>query len=143
MPVNLRTLPASVTTQLYRGTGRLASAVQHVRSLDADLLENDRSYLLLVDTPGADAGGLDIRYYDGHVQVTVERERPTEESTGASYRGRAVELSTEITLPDDAVVDPEAGTARLSPVGTVKIELPKATETEPAEAAGEEIPIDD
>jgi len=141
--VNLRTLPASIATQLYRGTGRLASAVQHVRSLDADLLENDRSYLLLVDTPGADAAGLDIRYYDGHVQVTVERERPSEEWVEARYRGRTVELSTEISLPDDAVVEPEAGTARLSPVGTVKIELPKASDTEPAEAVSEEIPIDD
>lgn len=142
--VNLWTVPRAIGTHLYRATGHAARTVQHVRPLDTDLLENETSYLVLVDTPGVDAAGLDIRYLDGRVQVSVERARPDDASTEGLFLGRAMELTTEVSLPEDAVVDPESGTARLSPVGTVKIELPKEEEPDEGSATvGEEIPIDE
>lgn len=142
--MNPRTLPATIGAQLFRASGRVARTVQHVRTLPADVLENESTYLVLVDTPGAEPSGLDIRYLDGRLQIAVERTRHHDRNATGTVLGRAMELSTDVTLPEDAVVDPESATARLSSVGTVKIELPKEAGPDDTESAvGEEIPIDD
>lgn len=124
--------------------GRLARSIQSIRSLDADLLENEHSYLVVVDIPGVQSNELDIRYVDG--RITLSCERTPGESVGRTHRylGRARSLSGSISLPDDALVDPEAAEARLSPRGTVSITLPKESrEDRSASTVGEEIPIDD
>lgn len=141
--MNPRALPATIGSQLYRGTGRIARTVQHVRPLPTDVLENQSKYLVLVDTPGVEPAGLDIRYLDGRLQITVDRTRHWNGAETLRVLGRATELTTEVALPENAVVDPESATARLSKVGTVKIELPKETSTDAEAAVGEEIPIDD
>lgn len=142
--MNPRALPATVGTQLFRASGRVARTVQNVRTLPADVLENESTYLVLVDTPGVEPSGLDIRYLDGRLQIAVDRTRHHERNATGTVLGRAMELSTDVSLPEDAVIDPESATARLSAVGTVKIELPKeAAPDETESAVGEEIPIDD
>lgn len=141
--MNPRALPSTIGSQLYRGTGRIARTVQHVRPLPTDILENRSKYLVLVDTPGVEAAGLDIRYLDGRVQIAVDRTRHRDGGESLQVLGRAMELTTEVTLPEDAVIDPESATARLSPVGTVKIELPKEAPSDADGTVGEEIPIDE
>lgn len=142
--MNPRALPATIGTQLFRASGRVARTVQHVRTLPADVLENESTYLILVDTPGVEPSGLDIRYLDGRLQIAVDRTRHHDGSASGKVLGRAMGLSTDVTLPEDAVIDPESATARLSPVGTVKIELPKEAPSDDTESpVGEEIPIDE
>ncbi|WP_247728303.1 Hsp20/alpha crystallin family protein [Halovivax limisalsi] len=142
--MNPQSLLESGREHLHRQVGRLARSLQSIRSLDADLLENETSYLVVVDAPGVRAADLDIRYVDG--RISISSDRSLRESVGFTrhYVGRTRSLSGSITLPDDAVVDPEAAEARLSRLGTVNITLPKDSPADrPDSAVGEEIPIDD
>ncbi|MFC3957348.1 Hsp20/alpha crystallin family protein [Halovivax cerinus] len=138
-----RTVPRSIVDLVYRGVGQVTRTIQRVRTLDSDLLETDGSYLLVVDTPGADTAALDIRYLEGQIQVVVDRPRTTDTTYRTRFLGRSTTLAADIALPDDAVVDPETATARLDSLGTVKIELPKETAADEDRPQGEEIPIDD
>ncbi|WP_254862513.1 Hsp20/alpha crystallin family protein [Halovivax gelatinilyticus] len=141
--MNPRTVVRSLGDRLYRGVGRATRSVQSIRPVDADLLENETSYLVAVDTPGVESSDLDIRYLDGRVTVTCDRNHLNSDRFERRFWGRTTTLSGSISLPDDAIVDANEAEARLTSVGTVRIELPKESPETRAEPAGEQIPIDD
>lgn len=126
---------------LYRQLGRASGRIQNQRSLPVDLLENDDSYLVVFDAPGAEPDDVQVRYMDGTVKISVDRFRPFRDSYEMRFPGRGTNLSGTADLPADAVVDPNAGTATLSDTGSLRIEIPKASTLQ--EPAADDIELDD
>jgi HSP20 family molecular chaperone IbpA len=119
----------AVAEALVRGTlervGRVVGRVQEERPPPADLLESDEAYLVVVDAPGATAEGIEVRYVEDRVVVTVDRVRESNPGFEMRFPGRGRRLTAEVELPEDAVVEPETATAELREDGTLQITLPK------------------
>lgn len=141
--MNFETVRKSIGSTLYRQIGRASSHVQKTRALPVDVLETDDSYLVVFDAPGVETDDVQVRYLDGTVKLRIDRFREFYDGYEMRFPGRSMELDGEAELPDDAVVDPEAATARLSEFGTLKIEIPKDGADTTGEAEPEEIAIDD
>lgn len=123
--MTLKDIGGSVGNVLYRQLGRVSSYTQRSRSLPADILENDTSYLVVFDAPGAEAEELQVRYLEGTVGINIDRFRRFHDGFRMRFPGRSMSLEGEAELPDDAIVEPDAGTARLTEVGTLNVEIPK------------------
>ena len=139
--VKFRELGSSVGSTLYRGIGRASSQVQEIRSLPVDILEDEESYLVVFDAPGAEKEDVQVRYLDGSVRIRIDRFRTYHDGFEMRFPGRGMALDGEAELPDDAIVDPDAGTARLTEHGTLHVEIPK--EESDLEAEADAIEIED
>ena len=133
----------SITHALYRQLGHANSYVQKTRPVAVDLLENDEAYLVVFDAPGTEQEDVQVRFVNGSVRIRIDRFREFHDGYVLRFPGRSMELDGDATLPADAVVDPETATARLSEVGTLKIEIPKGQPQESAASEPEEIAIED
>ena len=127
---------------LYRGVGRAKGQVQEQRSLPVDVLENDDAYLVVFDAPGAEQDDVQVRYVNGTVRVRIDRFREYHEGFDMRFPGRGMALDGEAELPEDALVDPDTGMARLTEYGTLNIEIPKETTVDDT-AEPERIEIDE
>ncbi len=125
--MRFKDLGKSVGNALYRQVGRASGRVQNHRSLPVDILENDTAYRVVFDAPGAESDDVQVRYLDGTVRIQIDRFRQFHEGYEMQFPGRGMSLSGDAELPADAVVDPDAGTARLSETGTLSVEIPKAS----------------
>ena len=125
--MRLNALGKSVGNALYRQIGRASGRVQNHRSLPVDVLETDTAYRVVFDAPGAESDDVQVRYLDGTVRIQVDRFRQFHEGYEMQFPGRGMSLSGDAELPADAVVDPDAGTARLSETGTLTVDIPKAS----------------
>ena len=134
-------LRSSLGNTLYRGVGRASGQVQEFRSLPVDVLEDDESYLVVFDAPGAKKEDVQVRYLDGSVRIRTDRFRTYHDGFEMRFPGRGMALDGEAELPDDAIVDPDAGTARLTEYGTLHVEIPK--EAADLEAEADAIEIED
>lgn len=123
--MSLKDIGSSVGDVLYRQIGRANSHFQTQRPLPVDILENDTSYLVVFDAPGVEPEDVQVRYLDGTVRIQIDRFRQFHEGHTMRFPGRGMTLNGEAELPNDAVVAPDAGTARLSETGTLSIEIPK------------------
>jgi len=123
--VGLKNVTDSISNTLYRQVGRASSQVQKNRSLPVDILENETSYLVIFDAPGAEKEDIQVRYLGGTVKVRIDRFRAYHEGFEMRFPGRSMAIDGEAELPDDAVVSPDAATARLTDTGTLNIEIPK------------------
>lgn len=132
----------SIGDTLYRQIGRASSQVQNNRPLEVDVCEDDDSYLLVFDAPGAEKDDVQVRYLGGTVKLRIDRFRTFREGFDMRFPGRSMSLDGEAALPDDAVVDPDAATATLTEAGTLEIEIPKESALE-ADTDVEEVPIED
>lgn len=117
----------SLGSTLYRGIGRANGQLQEQRPLPVDVLEDDDSYLVVFDAPGADGEDVQVRYVHGTVKVRIDRFREFREGFDMRFPGRGMALDGEAELPEDALVDPDTGMARLTEYGTLNIEIPKET----------------
>jgi len=134
----LRDIGRSVGNAVLEGVGRAASRVQESRSLASDLLESDDAYLVVMDAPGATTSDVQVRYRDGAVLVRIDRFREYHEGFEMRFPGRGLSLDGRVSLPADAVVDPDRATATLRENGTLSIRVPKRTaESEPVEVGDE------
>lgn len=133
--MTLRDIGESLSSALYRQIGRANGRVQSHRSLPADILENDSSYRVVFDAPGAEPDDVQVRYLDGNVKIRVDRFRQFYEGYEMRFPGRGMALNGDAELPTDAVVDPDAGTARLSETGTLSVEIPKDSAIDADETA--------
>lgn len=131
--MNLSNLGKSVGSTLYRQIGRANGRVQTHRSLPVDILENDTSYRVVFDAPGAEPDDVQVRYLEGNIKIRIDRFRQFREGYEMRFPGRGMSLNGEAELPTDAVVDPDAGTARLSETGTLSVELPKDSAVDEAD----------
>ncbi|WP_290810076.1 Hsp20/alpha crystallin family protein [Halovivax sp.] len=148
--MSFRGVRDAVGRRLFRGLGRTNGHIQKTKPVPADVLENGSAYLVIFDTPGTEPDDLEIRYLNGRVKIRIDRFRAYYDGFEMRFPGRSTELDGAVELPADAIVDPEAATARLSEVGTVKIEIPKESSApidesngDEPESEAEEIPIDD
>lgn len=128
--MTLTELGKSVGSALYRQVGRANGRVQNHRSLPVDILENETSYRVVFDSPGAEPDDVQVRYLEGNVKIQIDRFRQFHEGYEMRFPGRGMSLSADAELPPDAVVDPDAGTARLSETGTLSVEIPKDSAVE-------------
>lgn len=128
----------SIGNTVLEGIGRAASRVQETRPIDADLLESDDAYLVILDAPGATASDIQVRYRNGAVLARIDRFREFHEGFEMRFPGRGLSLDARVALPRDAIVDADHATATLRENGTLAIELPKRT----AEDRGESVPIE-
>lgn len=135
--MSLNDVRRSISSTLYRQVGRANSRVQEHRSLPVDILEDDDSYLVVFDAPGVETDDVQVRYLDGNVRIQVDRFREFHEGFEMRFPGRGLALGGEAELPDDAIVDPDAATARLTEIGTLNIEIPKEEPHDESEADSE------
>ncbi|MHC3438914.1 Hsp20/alpha crystallin family protein [Natrialbaceae archaeon A-gly3] len=135
----------SLGSTLYRGIGKAKAQIQEQRSLPVDVLENEDAYLVVFDAPGAEQEDVQVRYVHGTVKVRIDRFREFREGLEMRFPGRGMALDGEVELPEDALVDPETGTARLTEQGTLNIEIPKdvSTDDDGEDADPERIEIDE
>ncbi|MFB1063574.1 Hsp20/alpha crystallin family protein [Natrinema sp. H-ect4] len=140
--MTLKDLGKSVGSALYRQVGRANGRVQNHRSLPVDVLENDASYRVVFDAPGAEPDDVQVRYLEGNVKIRIDRFRQFHEGYEMRFPGRGMSLSADAELPTDAVVDPDAGTARLSETGTLSVEIPKDSAVSDASDAESDTKID-
>ena len=119
----------SIGNAIFENLGRAAGRVQENKPLPADLLESDDAYLVVFDAPGAIASDLQVRYVEDRVEVRLDRFREFYDEFEMRYPGRGLALDGSVTLPDDAVVDPDEATATLKQDGTLHVRVPKATDS--------------
>ncbi|WP_255170168.1 Hsp20/alpha crystallin family protein [Natrononativus amylolyticus] len=132
--MSLKDFTNSVGNTLYRQVGRASSQFQRQRSLPVDILENDEAYLVVFDAPGVDTEDVQVRYLEGTVKIRLDRFREFHDGYEMRFPGRSMSLEGEAELPDDALVDADAGTARLGEHGSLRIEIPKAEAAETTDA---------
>ena len=123
--MNFKNIGRSVGNALYRQVGRANGHVQNHRSLPVDILESESAYLVVFDAPGSEPDDIQVRYLSGSVRIRIERFREFRDGYEMRFPGRGMDLDGEAELPADAIVDPDAGTARLTENGTLRIEIPK------------------
>lgn len=121
-----------VESAVLDGIGRTTSRVQKRMPLPVDLLESDEVYLAVFDAPGTMGSDIDVRFDDNTVSVHIDRFRDYYEDFELRLPGRGMTLNGSVTLPEDAAVDPERATARLTKSGTIQVEIPKV-EPEPSD----------
>ncbi|MFP9191640.1 Hsp20/alpha crystallin family protein [Natronosalvus vescus] len=124
--MSLRSFRETVGDAVYRQVGRASSHVQEHRSIPVDVLENETSYLVVFDAPGTEPADLQVRYLEGRVKIRIDRFRSYHDGFDMRFPGRGMALDGEAELPDDALVNPDDGTATLTDVGTLEISIPKA-----------------
>jgi HSP20 family molecular chaperone IbpA len=115
----------SLGDTIFETIGRAAGQVQETTRLQADLLESDDAYLVVFDTPGANASDLQVRYIDDRIEVQLDRFRSFYDDYELRFPGRGLSLDGSITLPDDADIDPDSASATLKPTGTLHVRVPK------------------
>ncbi|OVE84557.1 Hsp20/alpha crystallin family protein [Natronolimnobius baerhuensis] len=123
--MTLREFGRSISNNVYRQVGRTNSYLQSNRSLPVDVLESESAYLVVFDAPGTEPEDIEVRYLSGSVKIRLERYREFRDRYDVRFPGRGLELDGDVALPGDAVVNPDAGTARLTEHGTLRIEIPK------------------
>ena len=121
----IRELGRSLGNTVLEAVGRASSRVQERRPLPVDLLESDDAYLAVFDAPGATSSDVQVRFENDTIAVRIDRFREFREGYEARIPGRGLSLDGEITLPDDADVDPDAATSTLRENGSLEVRIPK------------------
>jgi len=115
----------TVTNAVLKRVGRTRARMQEKRPLPVDVLESEASYLVVFDAPGTRASDVQVRFVDGEVRIRIDRFRDFYEGFEMVIPGRGLALDGSATLPEDAMVDPNAATATLTDHGTLEVEVPK------------------
>ncbi len=99
----------------------------------ADLLEDDESYLLVVDLPGATAETVDVTLEGGRLRIEARKEKAVPREFSYIAEERALFLDADLPLPPDATgADAEGSIER----GVLTLTLPKSDAD-----GGEQVPI--
>lgn len=95
-------------------------------SVFVDVFDGDDAYLFVVDVPGVDADGVDVRV-EGRTLV-VDAHRSKDAPEGFDYRSedRSLFLDLELPLPPDAT---DEGASASVDAGVLEVRLPKRGET--------------
>ena len=137
----IREVGTSIGRSVLDGIGRAASRLQERKSLPADLLESNDAYLAVFDGPGTTAADVSVRFEGNTVSVSIDRFREFYDGYEMLFPGRGLALNGDVTLPDDASVDPDRAEATLTRNGTLEVLIPKVSEGA-AEETDEETSID-
>jgi len=99
----------------------------------ADLLEDDGSYILVVDLPGATAETVDVTIEGGRLTIEARREKAVPREFRYLSEERALFLDAELPLPPDATGAEAEGSIER---GVLTLKLPKSDAD-----GGQRIPI--
>jgi HSP20 family protein len=132
----IRELGDSIGSTVLESVGRTLGRAQERRPLPVDLLESDDAYLAVFDAPGAETTDIQVRYDGGAIIVRIDRFRELREGFEMQFPGRGLSLDGRVELPDDAIVDPDSGTATLKDDGTLHVTVPKADDHGHGDEAG-------
>lgn len=102
-------------------------------AVSVDLFENDESYLLVIDLPGASAEETTVSTAEDTLHVRATRSLDITEEATVIEQHRAPRRSLDLPLPADA--DAENATASIAD-GVLEIRIPRTT-------PGTTIPIED
>lgn len=122
----MRGVAESIGDTVFGTLGRVMARTQEKRSLPVDLLESDDAYLAIFDAPGVERNDVAVRFEDGEIHVRIDRYRGPHEGFEMTVPGRGLALDGSVSLPEEAVVDPEGATATLREDGTLHVRVPKA-----------------
>lgn len=128
--MSLRTFGRTVGMSVGKTLGRLFGRLQNSKSLPADVLESEDTYLVVFDAPGAETSDVQVRYDDGRVDVHIDRFRKFREDYELRFPGRGLAFEGSAQLPPDAIPSTEAATATLRDNGTLVVEIPKLSQTD-------------
>jgi len=92
----------------------------------ADVLEDDDSYLVVLDLPGATAETVDIDVDRGKLAIEARRTKDVDRSFRFLSEERSLFLDVDLPLPPNTV--PSDATASIAR-GVLEIELPKQSAT--------------
>lgn len=99
----------------------------------ADLLEDETSYLLVIDLPGVSAETVDVTVEGGRLRIEARREKDVPREFSYLDEERSLFLDADLPLPPDATgADAEGSIDR----GVLTLTLPKSD----AEG-GKQVPI--
>lgn len=88
----------------------------------ADVLESEDAYLLVLDLPGVNSGGVELSVEHGLLSVEASRKQDIPAEFDSVAEGRQTDLSFEFPLPMDATgEDAEASMEG----GVLELTLPK------------------
>ncbi|PSQ45244.1 molecular chaperone Hsp20 [Halobacteriales archaeon SW_7_68_16] len=124
--MNLGELRESVEDAVLTRVGRASARLQERRGLDADLLESEDAFLVVMDAPGAERDDVQVRFRDGAVDVRIDRFREFHEGFETRVPGRGLSLDGHVDLPEGARVDPDGADATLTDAGVLEIQVPKS-----------------
>lgn len=106
----------------------------------ADVLESSDEFLVLINVPGCDKDDIDLRFANGVVRVTADRDIDYE-GYETLQRSRPARISGTVPIPDDV----DLGEARAEyRNGVLRVTLPKLddVEVEGGDDGYEEVTID-
>ncbi|WP_247729205.1 Hsp20/alpha crystallin family protein [Halovivax limisalsi] len=92
-----------------------------------DLLEDEGSYLLVIDVPGVSATSVDVSTDDGTLVIEATRDRTHPDDYEYVERNRADDRELRLSLPD-GLADPAIETTVER--GVLRVQIPKPDETE-------------
>jgi HSP20 family molecular chaperone IbpA len=119
---------------LLRAPMKLREALADLpETVFADLLEDDDTYLLVIDLPGATAETVDVTIEGGRLSIEARREKSVPREFQYISEERALFLDAELPLPPNATGADADGTIER---GVLTLTLPKSDAD-----GGQRIPI--
>lgn len=88
----------------------------------ADVLEDDETYLIRIDLPGATTETVDITIRGGNLVIEAQRTKDVDRSYRFISEERSLFLDVDIPLPPDALGNEAAATMD---TGVLELEIPK------------------
>lgn len=123
---DVRRLGESAANAVLDRIGRGMSKVQERKPLAHDLLESEDAYLVVFDAPGAASSEIDVRLFDGEVEVQVDRFRDYYEGFEMRFPSRGLALDGHAQLPADADIEADGVRATLQENGSLHVRIPKS-----------------
>lgn len=99
----------------------------------ADLLEDETSYILVIDLPGVNTGTADVTVRDDRLRIEARREKDVPREFEYVSEERSLFLDVDLPLPPDAT---GAGAEGTLDRGVLRLTLPKSDDD-----SGEQVPI--
>jgi len=132
-----------VDINLRQNTGSILRRIGRKLPSSVDIYESPDELLLLVNLPGFDEDGIDVRFVDGQVKIHADRDAGREGYEAIS-ESRPTTVDESVPVPSDDKIDVDSAETGYEN-GVLSIRLPKVGEPEedqdeggPEDEAGEE-----
>lgn len=124
-----------VDINLRQNTGSILRRIGKKLPSSVDIYESPDEFLLLVNLPGFDEDGIDVRFVDGEIKIHAERESGREGYEAIS-ESRPTSVNESVPVPSEDRIDVDDAETGYEN-GVLSIRLPKVEETEEEQAEEE------